>query len=119
MKNTLSTFLSAGNGNGAAPAVGAPQPLNLIIGGPANGGPLKVESGREVFTLYQWAGPGAQPIVRIPNLRPYTQRPEGVNVISFTVNGVATQRLLFVEDRYRALGYGARNAIHWPMSILQ
>jgi Bacterial TSP3 repeat len=139
--NNVATFLPAGNWNGAAPAVGAPQQLNLngqgirslqwvptlnnsagaylIIGGPANGGPLKVESGREVFTLYQWAGPGAQPVIRIPNLRPYTQRPEGVNVISFTVNGVATQRLLFVEDRYRALGYGARNAIHWPMSILQ
>jgi hypothetical protein len=91
----------------------------LIIGGPANGGPLKAETGREKFTLYQWSGPGNQPVVKIENLRGYTQRPEGVNIIALTVNGVAQRRVIFVEDRYRAQGYGSRNAIHWPISILK
>jgi hypothetical protein len=27
-------------------------------------------------------------------------------------------RILFVEDRYRATGYGTRNAVHWPVNIL-
>jgi hypothetical protein len=27
-------------------------------------------------------------------------------------------RVMFVEDRFLAQGYGARNAIHWPSSIL-
>jgi len=27
-------------------------------------------------------------------------------------------RVLFVEDRYFASGYGTRNAIHWPVAIL-
>ena len=91
----------------------------LINGGPANSGPLKAETGRELFTLYQWAGPGNAPVVKIANLRPYTQRPEGVNVITMTLNGQPVQRLMFVEDRYKASGYGARNAVHWPMNILQ
>jgi hypothetical protein len=91
----------------------------LIIGGPSNGGPLKAETGRETFTLYQWNGPGNNPVVRVPNLRPYTQRPEGVNIITMTLNGQPEQRLLFVEDRYKATGYGARNAVHWPTTIMQ
>lgn len=39
------------------------------------GGPLNAETGREKFTLYQWGGPGTQPVVKIDDLRPYTQRP--------------------------------------------
>ncbi len=97
----------------------------LVIGGPANGGPLKAETGRETFTLYQWAGPAIAPnppnpaVVKIANLRPYTQRPEGVNIITMTLNGQQVQRLMFVEDRYKATGYGARNAVHWPLAIMQ
>lgn len=140
--NNVANFLPAGaNWNGAAAGIGGVQQLNLngqgfrsiqwvptlnngngaylIIGGPANGGPLKAETGRETFTLYQWAGPGNQPVIKIANLRGYTQRPEGVNIITLTVNGTPQQRVLFVEDRYRAQGYGSRNAIHWPISILR
>ncbi len=85
----------------------------LIIGGPSNGGPLNAETGREKFTLYRWGGPGTQPVVKIDDLRPYTQRPEGVNIITLTLNNVPQERVIFVEDRYRAQGYGTRNAIHW------
>ena len=44
----------------------------------------------------------------------FTIRPEGVNVIR--VGGL--DRVMFVEDRYKATGYGARNAVHWPLGIL-
>jgi hypothetical protein len=40
--------------------------------------------------------------------------PEGVALIE--ANG--EWRVLFVEDRSEAIGYGTRNAIHWPVSIL-
>jgi len=50
----------------------------------------------------------------IDDLRRYTVRPEGIAV--FTIKNV--ERVMFVEDRFRATGYGTRNAIHWPMSIL-
>ena len=91
----------------------------LIIGGPANGGPLEKETFGEKFSLYSWdgtPGPGnvATPTRLINDLRPYTVRPEGVDMI--TVGGQS--RVMFVEDRFLAQGYGARNAIHWPASIL-
>jgi hypothetical protein len=50
----------------------------------------------------------------IDDLLPYTVRPEGVGVI--TVNN--EKRVMFVEDRFLAFGYGTRNIIHWPVSIL-
>ena len=91
----------------------------MITGAQADLGPLNAETGREKFTLYEWDGPGSQPVVKIDDLRPYTQRPEGVNIVTLTVNNVPLERVIFVEDRYRAQGYGARNAIHWPISILR
>jgi hypothetical protein len=27
-------------------------------------------------------------------------------------------RIMFVEDRFKAIGYATRNAVHWPLSIL-
>jgi len=27
-------------------------------------------------------------------------------------------RVIFVEDRFKATGYATRNAVHWPLSIL-
>jgi len=87
--------------------------------GPANGGPLEKELVGEKFSLYAWDGtPGtgnvATPQLLIDDLRPFAIRPEGVDLIQ-----VAGQwRILFVEDRFKATGYGTRNAIHWPVSIL-
>ena len=44
----------------------------------------------------------------------YAIRPEGIDIMR-----VGNEwRLLFVEDRYLATGYGTRNAIHWPVNIL-
>ena len=104
------------------PQIGAnPAGRYLIIGGPANGGPIEKEVVGETFSLWSWLGPDQAnpantppPILAIPDLRSYTVRPEGFAVIN--VNG--QDRILFVEDRFRATGYGTRNAIHWPLSIL-
>jgi uncharacterized delta-60 repeat protein len=86
----------------------------LIIAGPANGGPLEKELVGEIFSLWSWAGPGNAPNLLIPDLRPFTVRPEGVELIQVNLQW----RILFVEDRFKATGYGTRNAIHWPVSIL-
>jgi hypothetical protein len=87
----------------------------LVVGGPANGGPLEKEAFGERFSLYSWHGNVATPPTRlITDLRPYTVRPEGVAII--IVGG--QPRVMFVEDRFLAQGYGSRNAIHWPVSVL-
>jgi hypothetical protein len=85
----------------------------LIIAGPADGGPLEKETFGQRFALYGWDGTTA-PTALIPDLRRYTDRPEGVALIQ--VGGET--RVLFVEDRYWASGYGTRNAVHWPATIL-
>jgi hypothetical protein len=102
--------------NGLLDAQGQSVARYLIIGGPANGGPLEKEIFGEKFSLYSWTGGASDPPVKvINNLGPYTTRPEGVDLIQ-----IAGQwRIIFVEDRYRATGYGTRNAIHWPLSILE
>ena len=64
----------------------------------------------------EWTGSAEDEACRlIPDLGPYTVRPEGVDLIQ--VSG--EWRVLFVEDRYRAIGYATRNAVHWPVSILE
>lgn len=85
----------------------------LIIAGPANGGPLEKETVGERFSLYSWDGANP-PVLLIADLCRYTVRPEGAALIQL---GGQT-RVLFVEDRYWAFGYGTRNAIHWPLSVL-
>ena len=50
----------------------------------------------------------------IDDLRPYTTRPEGADLIQVA----GEWRAMFVEDRYRATGYATRNMVHWPVSIL-
>jgi hypothetical protein len=101
----------------------AAQNTYLIVAGTANGGPLEKEVPNERHVLYSWdggVGPVAPfghvatPIVIIPDLRPYSARPEGVSII--TVNG--QPRVVFSEDRFRATGYATRNVVHWPVSIL-
>jgi len=78
----------------------------------ANGGPLEKETVGEQFSLWSWQGPGGPASVRvIADLRPYTVRPEVVTIIQ--VNGQS--RILFGEDRFRAVGYGTRNQ---PSDIL-
>jgi hypothetical protein len=86
----------------------------LIIGGAANGGPLKNETGREKFSLYRWDSITATPVRVMADLSPYAVRPEGVNII--TLNG--EKRILFVEDRYKAQGYDTQNGVHWPIKVL-
>jgi hypothetical protein len=67
------------------------------------------------FSLYSWDGNvNTTPTRLINDLRPYAVRPEGVDLI--TVGGQS--RVIFVEDRFLAQGYGSRNAVHWPLSIL-
>jgi hypothetical protein len=76
---------------------------------------FSVEKRSENFPLYSWTGNAVDaPVKLIEDLRPYTTRPEGVDLIQ--VNG--QWRVLFVEDRFEATGYGTRNAVHWPVSIL-
>jgi hypothetical protein len=137
MKKTLNTSLPA-SGIHTAPAGGAPvlRQLNLndqgirsiqwcpqlnagtgaylIIGGAANGGPLKNETSRQVFSLYRWNNINATPVRVVADLAPYAVRPEGVNII--TLNGA--NRVIFVEDRYKAEGYDTQNGVHWPMAEL-
>jgi hypothetical protein len=91
----------------------------LITGASANEGPLEKETFGERFSLFAWDGsPGpnnvAMPQKLIDDLGPYTTRPEGVDLIQIDQQW----RVIFVEDRYRAKGYGTRNAVHWPISIL-
>lgn len=91
----------------------------LIIGGPASGGPFEKERANEKYSLYAWhgaPGPGsiAKPQKLIDDLRPYTIRPEGLDLIQHA----GEWRLLFVEDRFMATGYGVRNAVHWPVTLL-
>lgn len=86
----------------------------LIIGGPANGGPLEKETVGEKFSLYAWDGVAATAQVLIDDLRPYTIRPEGIDILQ----GNGEWRIMFVEDRLHAPGYGRRNATHWPVTIL-
>jgi hypothetical protein len=86
----------------------------LIIGGAANGGPLKNETTRQVFSLYRWDNINAVPVRVVADLAPFAVRPEGVNII--TLNG--TPRVLFVEDRFKAEGYDTQNAVHWPLAEL-
>ena len=100
--------------NGLLNADGQTVPRYLIIGGP-----LEKELYGEKYSLYAWDGtPGpdnvATPQELIDDLGPYTTRPEGVDLIQVA----GEWRVLFVEDRYRATGYGTRNAVHWPVSIL-
>jgi hypothetical protein len=85
----------------------------------ANGGPLEKETFGERFSLFAWDGsPGtgnvATPQKLIEDLGPYSTRPEGVDLIQ--IGG--QWRVIFVEDRFRATGYGTRNAVHWPIGIL-
>ena len=86
----------------------------LVLAGTANGGPLQQEQLRQKFSLYSWPGPGSSPTKLIDDLSSYTLRPEGVDLMSV----LGTPRVLFVEDRYQATGYGTRNAVHWPTNIL-
>jgi hypothetical protein len=142
--NAANAMLPAGGWAGAAGQVGAPRQINLngqgirsiqwcpairnvadapgavatgaylIVGGPANGGPLKNETGRAKFSLYRWDSVTAQPVRVVADLSPYATRPEGVNIIA--LNG--SLRVLFVEDRFRAHGYDTQNAVHWPLATL-
>jgi hypothetical protein len=86
----------------------------VIIGGAANGGPLKNETSRQVFSLYRWDSVTATPVRVVADLSPYAVRPEGVNII--TLNG--QKRILFVEDRYKAQGYDTQNGVHWSLTEL-
>lgn len=79
----------------------------------ANGGPLENETVGERFSLYAWDGTSA-PARLVEDLGSYTVRPAGLTLL--TVSGAP--RLLFVEDRFLATGYGTRDAIHWPLAIL-
>ena len=69
----------------------------------------------EKFSLYSWTGnAGDAPVKLIDDLRSYAVRPEGLDLIQ-----VAGQwRIMFVEDRFKATGYGTRNSIHWPVTIM-
>lgn len=91
----------------------------LIIGGPANGGPFEKEKVGEEYSLYAWDGlPGinniAKPQKLLDDLRTYTIRPEGVDLM--LVSG--EWRVVFVEDRFMGTAYARRNAVHWPVGIL-
>ena len=87
----------------------------LILAGAANGGPLQREQCRQKFSLYGWTGnTNDAPSKLVDDLWRYAIRPEGVDLIQ--VGDV--WRILFVEDRFLATGYGTRNAIHWPLSIV-
>jgi hypothetical protein len=104
--------------NGLTNAQGAAVQRYLIVAGLANGGPLQREERRQKFSLFAWDGTWpnnlATPQRLIDDLEPYTVRPEGVDLIR--VDG--EWRVLFVEDRLEARGYGTHNAIHWPVRIL-
>jgi hypothetical protein len=101
--------------NGLLNAQGQNVQRYLVIGGPANGGPLEKELVGEKFSLYSWTGVAAQaPVKLIDDLRPYAIRPEGIDIAQ-----IAGQwRVMFVEDRFHDRGYGTRNAVHWPDGIL-
>jgi hypothetical protein len=98
----------AGLGQGAAGRY-------LLIGGPTDGGPFEEETWPQKFSLYSWTGSATSPPTKlIDDLRPYTLRPEGLTLA--LINN--QNRILFVEDRFLATGYGTRNIVHWPLSIL-
>jgi len=83
--------------------------------GTRQGNNLQREQYRQKFSLYSWTGnTNNAPTKLIDDLRRYAIRPEGVDLIQ--VGNV--WRILFVEDRFLATGYGTRNAIHWPLSIV-
>lgn len=46
----------------------------LLIGGPADGGPVEQETGKEVFSLWSWQGPGRWPATRPCNCGPEALR---------------------------------------------
>lgn len=96
------------------PPAGAATGAYLIVGGAANGGPLKNETGRQVFSLYRWDTINVQPVKVVADLSPYAVRPEGVNIMF--LNGQS--RVVFVEDRHKTQGYDTQNAIHWPLTAL-
>ena len=101
--------------NGLTKAAGQTVQRYLVLAGASNGGSLTREKTRQKFTLYGWDGiPDHQPNVLIEDLHGYALRPEGVELIN--VNG--EWRVMFAEDRFTATGYGTRNVIHWPLSIL-
>jgi len=89
--------------------------LYLILAGTASGGPVVLENAKSKSSVYSWTGLSTDtPQKLIDDCAPYTTRPEGVDLIQ--VQG--KWRIIFVEDRYQATGYGTRNAIHWPLDIL-
>ncbi|HEY0550586.1 MAG TPA: hypothetical protein VGF13_13360 [Verrucomicrobiae bacterium] len=140
--NVLAFAPTGGGWNGLSPGVAGPYEMNLgglgirsikwcpdgltnsqgqavqrylIVGGAANGGPLVRENPKQKFSLYSWTGSITDaPVKLIDDLKGYAVRPEGVDIMR--VGG--EWRLLFVEDRFLAVGYGTRNAIHWPVNIL-
>ena len=107
----------------AADATGSPATgAYLIIGGAANGGPLKNETGREKFSLYRWDNVNSQPVRVVADLSTFAVRPEGVNIITLDADPATPltveRRVIFVEDRYKAEGYDTQNGVHWPLSAL-
>ena len=104
--------------NGLTNPQGQPVQRYLVLAGNANGGPLYREATRQRFALYSWNGSSAngvaKPHLLIPDLNGYAIRPEGVELIK----AAGQWRILLVEDRFVTPGYGTRNAIHWPLSIL-
>jgi len=101
--------------NGLTNSSGQAVQRYLILAGNANGGPLQRESLKQKFALYSWTGSAnSAPTKLIDDLNGYAVRPEGIDIMR--VDG--EWRLLFVEDRFLALGYGTRNAIHWPVTMI-
>jgi hypothetical protein len=102
--------------DGLADSNGVPVQVYLIVGGPADGGPLEKELIGLRYSLYVWTGNVEDtPVTVVEDLRPYTTRPEGVDLV--LING--DWRIMFVDDRFRASGYTSRNIVHWPLSILR
>ena len=101
--------------DGLTNSAGAAVQRSLIVAGAANGGPLIRELSGQKFSLYSWTGNTADaPQIVMQNLQGYAVRPEGIDIMR-----VGNEwRVLFVEDRFLATGYGTRNAIHWPVTIL-
>jgi hypothetical protein len=85
----------------------------LIVAGPPS--TLESDDKNAAFSLWAWAGPGTQPVLRVADLRPYAKKPTGISAVALS----GQMRLVFSEGLGSSeISPEAERVIHWPVSIL-
>jgi hypothetical protein len=99
----------------------------LIISGPASTDDKLDDPACAKYALWAWDGTTA-PVLKIPNLAPYTLYPTGVT--TFTITGTTIERIAFSQKLASKATFtvhgipsfqvapASPNLVHWPISIV-